>query len=178
MVYAFNSLSRDHKLERRDRFMLLLWISLSTPSLGITRMGYERYRPVPFPFNSLSRDHLSSMRSTFSIACSGLSTPSLGITRRACQGGDVPIELSTPSLGITLGPEREGERVDRSNFQLPLSGSRDRGASHTFASAYQMTFNSLSRDHRTLFRDFPALRGFPPRRPFAHLYFFGHYLKI
>ena len=56
--------------------------------------------------------------------------------------------LSTPSLGIT-------------GFWNMVAGLILR----------LMTFNSLSRDHRALFRDFPALRGFPPRHPFAHLYF-------
>jgi len=31
------------------------------------------------------------------------------------------------------------------------------------------TFNSLSRDHQALFRDFPAFRGVLPRRPFAQM---------
>jgi len=30
-------------------------------------------------------------------------------------------------------------------------------------------FNSLSRDHRARFRDFPALSGVLPRRPFAQM---------
>ena len=78
------------------------------------------------------------------------------------------------------------------SFQLPLSGSLDNLEIKvfvlwrlTFNSLSRdhiilalifpphaiTTFNSLSRDHRALFRDFPALRGFPPRHPFAHLYF-------
>ena len=55
-------------------------------------------------------------------------------------------------------------------FQLPLSGSQI-ATSHERLVITIRAFNSLSRDHRALFRDFPALRGFPPRRPFAHLYF-------
>jgi hypothetical protein len=53
--------------------------------------------------------------------------------------------LSTPSLGITFDVEVDVEIAALS------------------------AFNSLSRDHRARFRDFPALRGFLPRRPFAQM---------
>jgi hypothetical protein len=33
----------------------------------------------------------------------------------------------------------------------------------------RVSFNSLFRDHRARFRDFSALRGFLPRRPFAQM---------
>ena len=53
------------------------------------------------------------------------------------------------------------------SFQLPLSGSPEVTTEEAFESA--KTFNSLSRDHRALFRDFPALRGVLPRRPSAQM---------
>jgi hypothetical protein len=56
--------------------------------------------------------------------------------------------LSTPSLGITY-VEALDELVKRG--------------------VYVNTFNSLSRDHRARFRDFPSLRGVLPRRPFAQM---------
>ena len=151
-MVTFNSLSRDHAVRR-------------------CRCGQKRGRAS---FNSLSRDH---QRGSAFVACRlwiELSTPSLGITVRlngekrsstitsldrtfnslsrdhcfsAARETILLRPLSTPSLGITkLVPE----------FAIE---------------ADQDAFNSLSRDHRALFRDFPALRGFPPRHPFAHLYF-------
>ena len=78
--------------------------------------------------------------------------------------------LSTPSLGITGIPLKVSLGADYETFN---SLSRDHGStvSRTGPGWTLASFNSLSRDHRALFRDFPALRGFPPRRPFAHLYF-------
>ena len=78
--------------------------------------------------------------------------------------------LSTPSLGITIRVGH-GTLAGPKLFQLPLSGSLVDTVLDTLNYAMVIAFNSLSRDHRALFRDFPALRGFPPRRPFAHLYF-------
>jgi hypothetical protein len=170
---TFNSLSRDH---------LLLHVleelsseALSTPSLGITMCA-----------------HIPNSCSTTAT----LSTPSLGITQKesVCEpsGGDqdgfqLPLsgsrsacsERARPSAGQSPFP----------SFQLPLSGSRvrrgvdmqlrglptfnslsrDHSPKRSSLSSARRTFNSLSRDHRARFRDFPALRGFLPRRPFAQM---------
>ena len=99
-------------------------------------------------------------------------------------------ELSTPSLGITLqarwfyqftgeSPFNSLSRDHREDdvlyhldgnesFQLPLSGSLKLAAKWSLLATLG-AFNSLSRDHRARFRDFPALRGFLPRHLFAQL---------
>ena len=96
-------------------------------------------------FNSLSRDH-------------NLENISISEESRVFQ---LPLSGSHRENGL---PE-EGEDM---SFQLPLSGSHwDSGG---FASGTDRnTFNFLSRDHRARFRDFSALRGFLPRRPFAQM---------
>jgi hypothetical protein len=55
-------------------------------------------------------------------------------------------------------------------FQLPLSGSRALTEDEAIT-LVQTAFISLSRDHRALSRDFSALRGVLPRRPFAQINF-------
>ena len=144
---------------------------LSTPSLGITLSEAIRtaVREVVTTFNSLSRDHFRAPEGNVDFDGPRLSTPSLGITYMdARDKKDLRDYLSTPSLGITIpGYGRCDICGVLAVFQLPLSGSRFVEPTWLLK---VLTFNSLSRDHRALFRDFPALRGFPPRRPFAHLY--------
>jgi len=135
----------------RPRSMIRWRFRLSTPSLGITREILNIDPQPAIAFNSLSRDHITSLTSsglTLFSADRILSTPSLGITRGRESVAEDEATLSTPSLGITTSSGAELLRRWRPS-----------------------SFNSLSRDHRALFRDFPALRGFPPRHPFAHLYF-------
>ena len=168
-------------------------LRLSTPSLGITKRGRfsNLMRGLYGAFNSLSWDHTSSPSCGQTCAFVKLSTPSLGITMfiitgrqrkwsfnslsrdHGRQGLDGRVRrrkvgLSTPSLGITVGEGNKSAGVG--DFQLPLSGSPSTNAAiaSLIASA---SFNSLSRDHRARFRDFPALRGFLPRRPFAQMNF-------
>jgi len=146
-------------------------LTLSTPSLGIThslrppeyvdlRCAFNslsrdhsppdhRSRPHrrsrTSPFNSLSRDHFIKRMLRAYRPMVSFQLPlsgSQGLTPQLWAG----LGLSTPSLGITCSSASCCDRCRRA-------------------------FNSLSRDHRALFRDFPALRGFPSRHPFAHLYF-------
>jgi hypothetical protein len=99
-----------------------------------------------------------------------LSTPSLGITGADGICGIHQGPLSTPSLGITC---RELENHLRmlwyffKTFQLPLSGSLAKKILKFEPFPYP--FNSLSRDHRARFRDFPSLRGVLPRHLFAQM---------
>ena len=76
--------------------------------------------------------------------------------------------LSTPSLGITYGIAQTVKVREVNAFQLPLSGSRSI-VRCALLHLRTLTFNSLSRDHRARFRDFPALRGFLPRQLFAQM---------
>jgi hypothetical protein len=124
--------------------------SFSTPSLGITGLIEAlKGELAGIIFNSLSRDHDSAERRNF-------------------RPEGLPL-LSTPSLGIT-DPELPSELfVERQPFN---SLSRDHGLQalrHGNDSRSDHYFNSLSRDHRARFRDFSALRGFLPRRPFAQM---------
>jgi len=54
---AFNSLSRDHGITRASLLQLTGFLSLSTPSLGITSEKAVRRIVKVIAFNSLSRDH-------------------------------------------------------------------------------------------------------------------------
>ena len=141
---------------------------LSTPSLGITHSAGK----------GEGRGHASSFQlplsgsppspSSDSRAFTTLSTPSLGITRGISFGPNFVIfrSLSTPSLGITQNLSSK-ITIRLNIFQLPLSGSRN--PSKSALTRGTDPFNSLSRDHRARFRDFPALRGVLPRHLFAHM---------
>ena len=169
--FTFNSLSRDHEI-KREITVSDFGKYLSTPSLGITAIthhprsrarestsfnslsrdhveGSSVLRPCArnFAFNSLSRDHsrskdrgIASGGRRFQLPLSGSQTPIITGPPKEV------LKLSTPSLGITCVP--------------PTSSESRCGCS---------TFNSLSRDHRARFRDFPALRGFLPRHLFAQM---------
>ena len=168
---AFNSLSRDHWQDQTSR-------------KGVPR----------WTFNSLSRDHIgtkgvvdSAVDGFFQLPLSG----SLGDQSKADsadpRGAGFQLPLSgSQQLNTLLNRVKRfkltfnslsrdhlqakgwSNHHFQSDFQLPLSGSLSSVSSTAGACS---AFNSLSRDHRALFRDFPALRGFPPRHPFAHLYF-------
>ena len=120
------------------------------------------------PFNSLSRDHGSSSISWIRMSASPFQLPLSGSPAcLSCFAYLSESALSTPSLGITTRFRNKMPYRYTRIFQLPLSGSRPT-ATPTCPVATS-TFNSLSRDHRARFRDFPALRGFLPRRPFAQM---------
>jgi hypothetical protein len=167
---TFNSLSRDHCFLSKNQ-------GVSGPSFQLPLSGsHELVRKGYYPnraFNSLSRDHAppsracpASARSAFQLPLSGsratliaflISAPLLTFNSLSRDHYDAlldvhycdrPRVLSTPSLGITRGPGTSPRRSPRS----PPS-----------------PFNSLSRDHRARFRDFPALRGFLPRHLFAQM---------
>ena len=130
MRITFNSLSRDHEMDRA-RFDRAARISLSTPSLGIT--GSQGRWP----------------------AGAGAARPfQLPLSGSQCWGKDIePASashpLSTPSLGITSPFEQRtvsGQRLGAS-FQLPLSGSPV-SRNGCPAGPGGLAFNSLSRDHR------------------------------
>ena len=78
---------------------------LSTPSLGITVRYYLCWEVGggDGAFNSLSRDHRPADPHHARDRRLGLSTPSLGITWAVAERFPIEIEfrLSTPSLGIT-----------------------------------------------------------------------------
>jgi len=123
----------------------------------------------------LSGSLITASEAHAAIARECLSTPSLGITEiRYEMPEHQPFDrLSTPSLGITTlatenarsaSPSISFNSLSRDHLGITRHKTKDQ---HNI----RYPFNSLSRDHRALFRDFPALRGFPPRRPFAHLYF-------
>jgi len=137
----------------------LLMLAKSTSSFQLPLSGSQRHlqrRLVSvqeaIPFNSLSRDHLLVRARMIRLAMLSSTFNSLSRDHR----------LTAPAAAAAGAP-------------APFNSlSRDHmTASTSFVNgdAGVDTFNSLSRDHRALFRDFPALRGFPPRRPFAHLYF-------
>ena len=142
---AFNSLSRDH-FRIVDADLVLQPNSFNSLSRDHFTFSIDNIAARPyFAFNSLSRDHFHA------AACQATPEAFNSLSRDHTTVA-LPEEvdktlLSTPSLGITAF--------------IDTPASID----------YKLAFNSLSRDHRALFRDFPALRGFPPRRPFAHLYF-------
>jgi hypothetical protein len=152
---TFNSLSRDHGITIGAARLHKRCPCLSTPSLGITYRGHPAEG---------CRDLLE------------LSTPSLGITAQTTQVTQQLQDalLSTPSLGITQS-FAFGPKTSRHSRTLSLSFnslSRDHliGLRAIMDRALDiLTFNSLSRDHRARFRDFSALRGFPPRHPFAQM---------
>jgi len=100
---AFNSLSRDHSLVAFTVSDGAFLDTLSTPSLGITKItggaSADEGRAFQLP---LSGSHDDTSRPNQS-SISDLSTPSLGITGR-CRGRRFfgrSDRLSTPSLGIT-----------------------------------------------------------------------------
>ena len=142
---------------------------LSTPSLGITRdanMSSSRRGRMIFQL-PLSGSQVDG-KCQAPQRLGRLSTPSLGITGRDHHALAVPPYLSTPSLGITENSmefEFDGRVLRLSTPSLGITlrfyKLRTRSAWHPF--------NSLSRDHRARFRDFPALRGFLPRHPFAQM---------
>ena len=143
---SFNSLSRDHFDDYFGKVDLIARFQL--PLSGSRTRG-TAMRPMVIP---LSTPSLGITVTTTTLDATNnvyLSTPSLGITWVIIIPFNfISSKLSTPSLGITIIEDR-----------------------HIRHRSCRSSFNSLSRDHRALFRDFPALRGFPPRRPFAHLYF-------
>jgi len=150
-IRAFNSLSRDHTATGTVVTLNTDFPTFQLPLSG-SRDSLVRLKLIQkaVTFNSLSRDHTLLEVGPVLRGLFLLSTPSLGITiRTAGRLGDQPATDSFNSLS------RDHELL---LLVLPM---RFGGGS----------FNSLSRDHRALFRDFPALRGFPPRHPFAHLYF-------
>ena len=116
-----------------------------------------------------SRDHIVFRDTILSDDLVKLSTPSLGITRDSRTGRFVPsrgnFQLPLSGSLKTSGFWRTWR--DLTFFQLPLSGSPS--YSNPWIFPLHGSFNSLSRDHRARFRDFSALRGFPPRRPFAQM---------
>ena len=146
---AFNSLSRDHHARR----------SSSVFGTSMT-------------FNSLSRDHPPIMDQLKGHRQRNyLSTPSLGITFKNFLGAAAEfVKLSTPSLGITAVTVCVSLPLEilRSFNSLSRDHPREKAKAPTTTI---LAFNSLSRDHRARFRDFPALRGFLPRRPFAQMNF-------
>ena len=148
-------------LEDRAGFQLPL--SGSQPELKAQELAHNSNSP----FNSLSRDHAttswrgSRLWRSFKLPLSGSRLPEADFRPGNPEIFQLPLsgshasgrlrqrsrlgQLSTPSLGITLvGAER-------------------------FMRTTNITFNSLSRDHRARFRDFQALRGFLPRHLFAQM---------
>ena len=169
----FNSLSRDHirraeeGVQRKDRhFQLPLSGSLHEFRVDVV-VDLDRRFQLPLsgsreelndrraergdePFNSLSRDHERRGHARYGL-------------------GRLPL-FQLPLSGSRASPRTCRVASDTCSFQLPLSGShRLRAIRQT--SSRSLTFISLSRDHRARFRDFPALRGVLPRRPFAHMNF-------
>jgi len=128
---------------------VLAWArSLSTPSLGITHNRSNRLFGYIPSFNSLSRDHklediISREKLSKFLAFNSLSRDH---SNKAYRG-----------RGILSGA-----------FQLPLSGSPALQSTQVLTVPAN-AFNSLSRDHRAQFRDFPALRGVLPRHLFAQM---------
>ena len=169
--WSFNSLSRDHR----------------------SRTGFPITRRWSSPFNSLSRDHgpenvmfidVELDDSHFQLPLSGSRSLRDQVSQRACLG----LPFNSLSRDHARDTRELFDHLD--HFQLPLSGSHHirhpaptsagrpplstpslgitlRNFPQTFFAPH--TFNSLSRDHRARFRDFPALRGFLPRRPFAQM---------
>ena len=134
----------------RTSFWLYIFNLLSTPSLGIPRRD-RSLSCLPtrrHSFNSLSRDHVIAgafayeylYMKSFQLPLSGSHAFSFSGQTKS------PHPLSTPSLGITY-----------IRYTIGIAGGR------------KFSFNSLSRDHRARFRDFPALRGFLPRHHFAQM---------
>ena len=122
-------------------------------------------------FNSLSRDHgtvTSSVKvmasDTFQLPLSGsqrmrgrgyahehgvlpFQLPLSGSPRLPWLRQNSPLQLSTPSLGITA-QRTSASPPHPCSFQLPLSGSLDRGRRQSGRAVTKYTsFNSLSRDH-------------------------------
>ena len=147
LIKPFNSLSRDHSIDYKiEEYApeLPTFNSLSRDHFAIKAENIAKW--LGLTFNSLSRDHMSTLTKFNQVE------PFNSLSR------DHSLVVSDEGIvGLIFA------------FQLPLSGSpvRNKNVPHPRL----LAFNSLSRDHRTLFRDLPALRGFPPRRPFAHLYF-------
>jgi len=103
-------------------------MTLSTPSLGITRLTPLFERGEEVPFNSLSRDH--------TVGPASHSPPDIKDGR-----------LSTPSLGITAGSIRDRYKYEYGELSTPSLGitrCRYPGALKVYL---YLTFNSLSRDH-------------------------------
>jgi hypothetical protein len=140
---------------------------LSTPSLGITRQDRNRQRDRGASDFQLP---LSGSREHGPLLCDRillLSTPSLGIT--------ILIDLLRPfrpykafnSLSRDHSPTlNENSYCPYRYLSTPSLGITRLGKSEIWCT---FTFNSLSRDHRARFRDFPALRGFLPRHLFAQM---------
>ena len=144
---AFNSLSRDHGT-----------VTSSSHHLHLT-------------FNSLSRDHLIVGGRELQLLDADFQLPLSGSPRVKRIGGrDMTPAFNSLSRDHVITFLYVAYQVTEFSFN---SLSRD----HAFnvrawvSGSPNSTFNSLSRDHRARFRDFPALRGFLPRRPFAQMNF-------
>jgi hypothetical protein len=108
--------------------------------------GLWAKRPNCGSFDSLSRDHAAIVKNRFVDITTTFQPPLSG------------------SRNVGFQSYLYGVKV---NFQLPLSGSQIEKTKEELRE--EITFNSLSRDHRARFRDFPALRGFLPRHLFAQM---------
>jgi hypothetical protein len=169
---SFNSLSRDHKA---TRLMTSLKVSFAfqlplSGSLKVTEMMF-RLIGLDFTFNSLSRDHSPRASASTTMASGRLSTPSLGITLLflGAQIFSYPFAFNSLSRDHPLGNRFQlGPVRDILPLSTPSLGITRRGHEKV-PLLFTRTFNSLSRDHRARFRDFSALRGVLPRRPFAQM---------
>ena len=120
-------------------------------------------------FNSLSRDHLIPRRTHRGRTARNFQLPFSGSHLfLIAENFGQPSELSTPFLGITHETPRAPRRRRGRRLSTPFLGITLRAG--VIGLGYMsLSFNSLSRDHRARFRDFPALRGFLPRHPFAQM---------
>ena len=147
---------------------------LSTPSLGITDHSAGSpgsvYQVRLLAFNSLSRDHSLRAPPLVHGPLPVLSTPSLGITLR-----DVVLEGMRELSGAfnSLSRDHNNVRIARAEVIKRFLSTPSLGITRVLRRQLDIlglnAFNSLSRDHRARFRDFPALRGFLPRHPFAQM---------
>ena len=123
---AFNSLSRDHFVEKELLGTRLAVEELSTPSLGITRglSGRPPFRGVTgfqLPLSGSRAQQLEFLRGKDAIFQLPLSGSREYCLRPNANPGD---DLSTPSLGITWREKGRDYLIRHFLcFQLPLSGS-------------------------------------------------------
>ncbi len=148
-VPSFNSLSRDHQ-----------------------KMAYIPPDAVPTNFQlPLSGSRGAESLLPFSIIRK-LSTPSLGITR-GLEGLEVGDEDARDEPFNSLSRDHPECLIDVWVIHIYTLSTPSLGITSLFRFASTVVkksaFNSLSRDHRARFRDFPALRGFLPRHPFAQM---------
>jgi hypothetical protein len=106
-------------------------------------------------FNSLSRDHEKITDDATAWAVWIFQLPLSGSRVRggqkscARQNGSTPFNSLSRDHGITANLEDASEANCAQAFQLPLSGSLPQGV---LSIQQPPSFNSLSRDHRSLYR--------------------------